>query len=70
MTAAGETGLAALEEDRAHDRESEPRIDGEPAGRRRIEKIGPLGESGVILLDVSLEGMRGPRRVPQRRAGV
>ena len=70
MTAARETNLAALEKDRPHDRESEARIDREPAGRRRIEKIGPLGESGVILLDVSLEGVRGPRRVPQWGAGV
>ena len=70
MTAARETSLAALEQDRPHDRESEPRIDGELASRRRIEKIGPLGESSVILLDVGLEGVRGARRVPQRRAGV
>jgi hypothetical protein len=49
VTAANETGLAALEQDRAQNRERKPRIDGELARRRRVEQIGPLGESGFVL---------------------
>jgi hypothetical protein len=32
--------------------------------------LGPLGESGAILLDVGLERMRGARRIPRRGAIV
>ncbi len=70
VTAANETGLAALEQDRAHDRECEPRIDGELARRGHVEEIGPLGESRAVLLDVSFERMRGARRIPERGAIV
>ena len=70
VTAANETGLAALEQDWAHVRECEPRIVGKLARRRRIEEIGPLGESRAVLLDVSFERMRGARCVPERGASV
>ena len=70
MTAANETGLAAFEQEPAHGLECEPRLVGELARRRRIEEIGPLAESGAVLLDVSLERMRGARAVPDRGASV
>ncbi len=43
---------------------------GELARRPRVEEIGPLGESSVVLLDIGLERMRGARGVPDRRAAV
>jgi len=70
VTAANETGLAALKQDRTQNRERKPRIDGELARRRRVEQIGPLGESGVVLLDVGVERMRGSRPIPERGASV
>ena len=42
----------------------------ERARRRRIEEIGPLGESRAVLLDVSFERMRGACCIPERGASV
>ena len=64
VTAANEAGRAALEQDRAHVRECEPRIVGELARPGYVEEIGPLGESRTVLLDVSFERMCGARCVP------
>jgi hypothetical protein len=54
VATANETGLAALEQHRAHNRERQPRIDRELTRRGHVEEIGPLGESSAILLDVGL----------------
>src|ERR1700722_3491391 len=70
VRAANETTLAALEQERAHLRECEPRIARKLARRRRIEEIGPLGESRAVLLDISFERMGGARAVPDRGASV
>ena len=70
MATADESGLAALEQDRPHDCERQSCVDCKLPGGRGVEKIGPLGESGAVLLDIGLERMGRARCVPERRAGV
>ena len=43
---------------------------GQLARRRRVEEIRPLGESGVVLLDIGLERMRCGRAIPDWGASV
>ena len=70
MAATNETGLAALEQHRAHNRERQAQIDRELARDGHVEEIGPLCESSAVLIDVGLKRVRGARCVPERRAIV
>jgi len=70
VTATRETRFAPLEQNRADGREGEPGLRGQLPRGRRVEEIGPLGESGVVLLDIGLDRARTLRRIPQRPSGV
>ena len=65
VASARESGRPARQHDRPGDGEGEPRILREPPRFRRGKEIGPFGEGGVVLFDISLDCMGGGRRVAQ-----